>query len=131
MDTFQIKQEELCVWIWSDPQKQKSKINILMNKIKNVFNFNENQLAQIKRKLNTSFLPAYTRYWNKCKRLQRTFKKQFKSFIEEIFKVEFSTAISLNSSVSSTSQDSTRRSRGRPKLSYKDCSIRSKRRRKS
>lgn len=48
MDTFQIKQEELCAWIWSDPQK--SKINILMNKIQNEFNFIENQLVQIKYK---------------------------------------------------------------------------------
>lgn len=60
--------------------------------------------------------------------MQRMFRKQYKSFIEEIFKVEFSTAISLNSSVPSTSRGSMCQGRGRPKLSYEDCSIRSKRR---
>lgn len=82
----------------------------------------------MKQKLNTSFLPVFTRYWNNSNRLQRTFRKIYTYFPEQMFKVQFKTVTPTRSSIQlPPTRSSTRR--GRSRSTYENCSVRTKRRR--
>lgn len=132
MNLFEIEQSTLCTWLWNDRTKQKIKIDILMENIKNEYNFNEEQMSQIKIKLKTDFLPVYIRNWNNTTRNQRVFKQKYARFFQNTFKVLFTSTHmrkrnNQNSNTSNVNQN--KKCIGRPKSVYENSSDRTKRRR--
>lgn len=140
---FEIKHEVLCKWLWLNKDKQKRKSDVIMAKIKSAYNYTENEVKQIKEKLNTNFLPCYERKWKKAERSQCRFKQKFQYFLEASLTVEFGTSYPLrykrksdsttnnknNTSVDRPEHVSTHSKVGRPRTSYDLGSERTKRRR--
>lgn len=128
---FTIKQELLCSWIWDNTDKNKEKIDILVDKIKEKCNYDENQLEQIKNKLLNNFLASYNKKWNKATRNRLTFVRQFKQFINNLFIVDFVSISHPSNSANSPNKldNSLLNKRGRSRLSYYEGSDKTKRRR--
>lgn len=63
MTDFKVEKGEFCRWIWEDIDIGKTHINIIMEKIKEKYNFNDIQLNQIRRKVSSNFISQYHRYW--------------------------------------------------------------------
>lgn len=137
MELFEIKQGTLCtLWLWNNSAKQKVKIDILMENIKNEHNINEKQLAQIKTKLKEAFLPALkpARNWNNTRRIQRVFKQKYTNFIRFLCKIcsrfhlhQFMRVKKNSLNTSNVNQN--KKCLGRPKSIFENSSNRTKRRR--
>jgi hypothetical protein len=133
---FTIRQEVLCSWIWNNIEKDKEKVDILMDKITENYNYNDIQLQQIKNKLLNNFIPSYNKKWNMATRNKSTFVRQFKQFMTNHFIVHFASishaqclSNSSNEAPCNEEHNSSRNVRGRPRLSYQEGSDKTKKRR--
>lgn len=106
-----------------------------MHNIKTQYNFNENELLQIKNKIKNNFLPVYNRKWKAVHRVRARFEKHYTEFLNNYFTVEFTNSSAVIDKTpqaccsSSSSSSVSISNKGRPQLTYEESSERSKRRR--
>lgn len=134
MSQFSIKQELMCTWLWNNTDKSKSNLDVIIDNIKEIYNYNDSQIAEIPKKLAQTFISLYLRKWNSANRMREKFKTKFKAFLENRFDVEFPSPIMESSEIQAsspiaTSSIRTSDARGRPLLMYEKSSDRTKRRR--
>lgn len=131
---FTVRQKLLYLWIWNNTEKDKEKINVLIDKIREKYNYNEDQLKQIQNKLLNNFLPSYNKKWNMATRNRLTFISQFKRFINNLFIVHLVSTSHVqcpNNFASSSNElhNSLQNKRGRQRLFYHEGSDKTKKRR--
>lgn len=123
MIKFEIKQQTLCEWLWEYNKfvKEKSNVQIMIDKIKSEYDFEDNELNVIEQKLKNSFLTKYKVYWNSASRKKDNFLRK-----QTIFG-QFSFVVIVNKSSYERSSDS-KKKMGRPSVPYENLCVRSKRR---
>lgn len=121
------------LWIWNNTEKDKEKKDVLIDKIREEYNYDENQLEQIKNKLLNNVLPSYNSKWNMSNRNRLTFVRQFKRSTNNLFIVHLVSTShaqrSSNFANSPNDHNSLHNKRGRPRLSYHEASHKTKKRR--
>lgn len=140
---FVIKNQVLCEYIWNYVGTNTNKVNIILDNLKNEYNFNVDQLKHIKMSLHNNFFRLYSKKWKAAFYKKNVFQKKYATFLNENFVVKFD--IDFNRSVHNISASSSNVSlenplaeeqnkiiklkKGRPRLSYEESSEKTKKRR--
>lgn len=89
MANFRISQKILCTWLWAEEDVSKGKEQIIMDKIKEGFNYNQKQLQQIEKQLKKTFLPHYRRQCIRYKHRRDDMMNGALVFMNNYFIVKF------------------------------------------
>lgn len=137
---FVLEQRVMCTWLWDESRnKCQSNLKVLMQNIKEQYNYDNDQLVQLKAALNKNFIVRFNRYWTNVKRERTAFEKKHTDFLDRNFRYKFKSEESENESPNENSaaasyhvpqQEKKKVNKGgRPKLGYKDSSLRTQQRR--
>lgn len=135
--TFRVKNLYFCQIIWENSSKS-NKVNradLILRKLKEEYTFTEHQEKRIRLKLVTSFLSQFNRKWQNASRTREAFKSKNAEFLKNDFVVENLELLIRNTHVAENDENSHTviktsaiLKRGRPRLSFKEGSSKTKRR---
>lgn len=103
-----------------------------MENIEKKYNFINNQLEQIRRKVSCTFISQYHRYWKIARQTQSKFDEKNELFMKNNFTIEFKKVNLLsfeNIASNNLQSDSNLRGRGRPRKNFENCSRQTQKRR--
>ena len=112
MSIFAIEQKQLCEWLCSEPNKRKSRLDVIMNRIKNTYDYDSQHLHQLREFINKTFIRQYSKYWASVKRVRFDFERKYNDFLTKELEYVFEdqNSADLNGSTLSNIEGS----RGRP-----------------
>lgn len=88
-DEFKIQNIQLYKWSCADGGPRRSKESHIIAKIQENYDFNQQELGQILKKLKRNFLPHLKNKMKACKYIRKDFEKYCDKFLSNFFVVKF------------------------------------------
>lgn len=117
----------MCKWLWSEPNERKSRLDVIMKRIKNTYDYESQHLHQLREFINKTFIRQYSKYWASARRVRLNFEKNYNDFLSKKLKFVFKDQNSTD--LNGSTPPNIEGGRGCPRVKNEECSLRTQQRR--